>query len=108
MADIIAFPGPATDPEIDRLIDLLEDAGLTVGIIRTSNNWKGELAFSMLGAVCRNTPDVLAAMSELNVRFINDPALRQSMYQEFFGIGALYYEASTSSALAFHEVESGQ
>lgn len=108
MADIIAFPGPADDPEIDRLIDFLEDAGLTVAIIRTSNNWKGDLAFSMLGAVCRHTPDVLAAMSELNVRFINDPALRQSMYQRFFGIGALYYEASTSSALAFHEVESGR
>ena len=108
MGNVINFPDTPSDPEIDRLINFLEEAGFTVGIIRSGHNLKGELAYSMLGAVCRNTPDVLAAMSELNVRFINDSVLRQSMYHEFFGIGALYYEASTSSALAFHEVECGR
>lgn len=108
MDNVVSFPGSATNPEIDRLIDLLEEAGLTVSVIRTGRNGKGELAFSMLGSACRNTPDVLATMSELNLRFINDAALRQAMYLEYFGIGALYYEAGTSSALAFHEVEDGR
>ncbi len=103
MGNVISFPDQPD--EIGRLVSHLGDAGLTVSIIRTEHNLKGELAFSMLGAVCRNTPDVIAAMSELNVRFINDAALRLAMYEEYFSIGSLFYEASTSSAVSFHEKE---
>lgn len=103
MGDVISFPEQAD--EIRRLVDRLEDAGLTVSIIRYEHKRKGELAFSMLGAACRNTPDVIAAMSELNMRFSNDVALRLAMYEEYFSIGGLFYEASTSSAVSFDEKE---
>lgn len=104
MGDLLHFPEPR-NPEVDRLVLILETAGVTVGIIRNANNWKGELTFSILGESCRDTPDVIANMIKLTALFNNNPALRRSMYEEYFSIGALYYEGSTSRSLSFDERE---
>lgn len=106
MGDVVKFPGNSDERrEVERLISFLEEAGICINILRTENNWKGELAFSMLGSICRNSSDVIVAMCELNVLFNSDEALRLDMYEEYFSMGGLFYEASTSSAVAFHEME---
>lgn len=104
MGDLLHFPEPR-NPEVDRLVCILETAGVTVGIIRNANNWKGELAFSILEETSRDTPDVIANMIKLTAMFNKDAALRRSMYEEYFSIGALYYEGSTSHSLSFDERE---
>lgn len=101
MADVIQFPSDARKAaDMERLINQLSDLGLDTSIIRNGHNWCGDLAFTPHGKVHDGAGQVMA---ELHALFMSDKAFRTWMYEYFWGLGSLYYEASTSTALSFEE-----
>lgn len=104
MDNIIHFPkGNEKFDRMEWLAEQIGGYGFDVSIIRNSHNWVGDLVFTPSERIPDNASSIIAIMQEMRTIWDSDAALRSMIYEYYFSLGSLYYEASTSNALAFHE-----
>ncbi len=103
MGNVVKFPrGDASFERMEWLLEQISYMGFEALITRGEHNRQGELAFWLAG-LTEFDAKALPLMAEAVNMFEAKPHLRRQMYEVFYGVGALYYEASTSSALSFEE-----
>lgn len=98
MNDLIQFPGnPMINPEIDRLIDVLEQGGMTFGIIEDGRA-KLSLTFEIISAPV--SAAAFQAMHTLHERFSHDMDLRDELQDYCISMGSYYLEIGSVEATA--------
>jgi len=104
MDNVIQFPkGNEKFDRMEWLAEQIGGYGFDVSIIRNSHNWVGDLAFTPSEKIPDNAVAIFQLMQEMRTLWDSDAALRSMMYEYYFSLGSLYYEASTSNAVSFHE-----
>lgn len=98
MENLVQFPGnPIVNPEIDRLIDVLEGGGLSFGIIEDGRG-KLSLTFEILNAPA--SAGAFQTMHTLHERFSNDPDLQGELRDYCLQIGSYYFEVGSIETAA--------